>query len=120
VDEPARRQRRRPRSGGLRFVPVAVFLGLLVAVGGCEAGTQTARGVVVAVDAPTATDVRGFTLRTDDGELLTFRIGRLTLGGDAFPAVHLREHLRTLDPIVVVYRLEDGERVALRLTDAPR
>lgn len=86
---------------------------------GCESGTETARGVVVAVDAPTATDVRGFTLRTNDGTLLTFRVGRLELVGDAFPAAHLREHLRTLVPIVVVYRLEDGERIAVRLADAP-
>lgn len=102
----------------------SVWLALLVAISlgvvGCESGTATVRGVVVAVDAPTPTDVRGFTLRTDDGELLGFRVGRLEVVGDAFPAAHLREHLRTLVPIIVVYRIEDGARVAIRLADAPR
>ncbi len=106
---------RRRRARGLDLVLLVVVLALAA----CEPDTETARGVVVAVDAPTATDVRGFTLRTDDGQLLTFRIGRLELVGDAFPAAHLREHLRTLVPIVVAYRLESGERVAIRLADAP-
>lgn len=103
----------------MAVVLALMALALVLILAGCESGTQTARGVVVAVDAPTATDVRGFTLRTDDGQFLTFRVGRLELVGDAFPAAHLREHLRTLVPIVVAYRLEDGERVAIRLADAP-
>lgn len=106
----------RRRGGSAWFaLLVAISLGVV----GCETGTATARGVVVAVDAPTATDVRGFTLRTDEGELLGFRVGRLEVVGDAFPAAHLREHLRSLAPIIVVYRVEDGARVAIRLADAP-
>ncbi|HWP62864.1 MAG TPA: hypothetical protein VNO86_05285 [Candidatus Binatia bacterium] len=101
------------------LVVLVAALAVAGALAGCEAGAETARGVVVAVDAPTATDVRGFTLRTNDGALLTFRVGRLELVGDAFPAAHLREHLRTLVPIIVVYRVENGERVAVRLADAP-
>lgn len=106
------------RRAGLGF---GTLLGLVLlgVVAGCETGTQTARGVVVAVDAPTATEVRGFTLRTNDGSILTFRIGRLEITGAAFPAAHLRDHLRSLSPIIVVYRLENGERVAVRLADAP-
>lgn len=105
----------RGRSPAWLALLVVVSLGVV----GCETGTASARGVVVAVDAPTATDVRGFTLRTDAGELLSFRVGRLEIVGGAFPAAHLREHLRTLVPIIVVYRIENGERVAVRLADAP-
>lgn len=117
VDERARTGVARRRVGWVLRAFLVVAVGAVVV--GCETGTATARGVVVAVDAPTATDVRGFTLRTDDGRLLTFRVGRLEITGDAFPAAHLREHLRTLVPIVVAYRVENGELVAIRLADAP-
>ena len=78
-----------------------------------------ATGIVIAVDQTSVTAVRSFTLRTKDGQELVFSVGRLDLGGDAFPANHLREHMALAEPVGVEYRTEGTDRVAFRLTDAP-
>lgn len=78
----------------------------------------TATGVVTAVDQPSLTDVRGFTLRTAAGAELTFSIGTLELTDGAFPANHLREHMATASPVTVTFEGEGDERIATRLTDA--
>jgi hypothetical protein len=77
-------------------------------------------GVVVAVQSASATEVTGFTLRTRDGRVLQFAIGRLDTVAPAFPAVHLREHLVTLVPVRVWYEQAGDRRVARRLVDAPQ
>jgi hypothetical protein len=51
--------------------------------------------------------------------MLTFRIGALDLSSGAFPANHLREHMATAAAVAVAYIDEGGERVAVRLVDAP-
>ena len=101
------------RRGALAIVVIAL------AAGGCGNGTLRAAGAVIAVDQASLTDVRSFTLRTDAGEILTFRVGDVSLAGGGFPANHLREHMATVSPVVVDYTDQDGERVAVRLTDAP-
>ena len=78
----------------------------------------TETGVVIGVDAASLTDVRAFTLRTDDGRTVEFRIGELQTAA-AFPPGHLGEHQAAATPIVVPYRQEAGERLAIRLEDAP-
>jgi hypothetical protein len=93
-----------------------VALAVLVAACGSD---QSAAGVVVDVESTGPGQVAGFVLRTATGEQLDFAIGKLELDATAFPAVHLQEHLATSAPIAVSYRIEDGERVAHRLVDAP-
>lgn len=86
---------------------------------GCGPATQSAAGIVVAVDQASLTDVRSFTLRTETGETLAFRVGALDLSSGAFPANHLREHMATASAVAVAYTEAEGERMAVRLVDAP-
>jgi hypothetical protein len=78
----------------------------------------SATGIVLRVDGQGAVDVSSFVLRTDDGRQLTFEVGRLDGG---LLAEHLREHLRSGEPIEVeYYRATGGDGlVAVRYTDAP-
>lgn len=99
-------------------VALAAALALGVLVAGCGDPGRSAAGIVVAVDAP-AGEVTGFTLRTQQGEVIVFVIGELESDGAAFAASHLTEHAVTLQPIAVGYRLVDGANVAHRLVDAP-
>jgi hypothetical protein len=85
----------------------------------CGPGDSSAVGVVIAVDAVGPLEVAAFTLRTADRQELAFNVGDVELDSGAFPASHLREHLATLQPIAVAYRMEEGTRVAYRLVDAP-
>ena len=95
----------------------------MLALAGCATGPvtprSTATGVVISVDGPSAAEVDRFRLRTNDGEVLEFVVGRLQLTSGGLPAPHLREHLVNGEPISVDYRDEDGKRVAIRYTDAP-
>jgi hypothetical protein len=104
---------------------LGVGAGLLIAAGALviaiwsiagQAVRPTETGLVVAVDASGLTDVRGFTLRTADGRTVDFRIGVLENGAE-FPPGHLLEHKATGVRIVVTYRQENGELVAVRLDD---
>lgn len=102
------------------MIRVVVSLLLVVlALGGCGRETLSATGVVVGVDQASLTDVRSFTLRTQIGETVTFRVGNLDLSEGGFPANHLREHMATVTPVLVEYIEEGAEHVAVRLTDAP-
>jgi hypothetical protein len=92
----------------LGFVAVSAF---------GQALRQTETGLVIAVDSSGLTDVRGFTIRTDDGRTVVFRIGALENGAQ-FPPGHLLEHRATGVKVVVTYRRENGELVAIRLDDA--
>jgi hypothetical protein len=76
-------------------------------------------GVIVSVDSASLTEVRGFTLRASDGTETRFRMGVLENGAQ-FPPGHLVEHQATAEPVRVLFREEDGERVAYRIDDAPR
>ena len=82
-------------------------------------GTEQMTGVVVAVDAVSLSDVRGFTLRRPGGELVEFSLRELQNGTEFAPG-HLAEHQATAEPVRVIFRSEDDERLALRLEDAPR
>ena len=63
--------------------------------------------------------MNGFDLRTTDQGTLAFALGDLDNGAE-FPPGHLVEHQATAQPVRVWYRTEDGERVAVRLEDAPK
>jgi hypothetical protein len=75
-------------------------------------------GVLTHIDAQGLTDVTGFTLRTNDGTELPFRIGVLENGAE-FPPGHLAEHLATSSPVRVFFRDAGGVLVVYRLEDAP-
>jgi len=95
-----------------------VALGFVVVSAFGQAPRQTDTGLVIAVDSSGLTVVRGFTIRTDDGRTVVFRIGSLENGAQ-FPPGHLLEHRATGVKIVVTYREENGELVAIRMEDAP-
>lgn len=97
---------------------VLVLVGAFVALNAQQAAGETETGVVIDVDAAGLTDVRGFTLRTSDGRTIEFRLGILENGAE-FPPSHLAEHRATATPVVVRYRVENGERVVFRIDDAP-
>ena len=75
-------------------------------------------GVVVFVESVSLTEVRAFAIRTPDGRTVDFRIGQLE-NGVQFPPGHLAAHQVDSVPVRVTYRDENGERVAIRLEDAP-
>lgn len=81
-------------------------------------GQDQVTGVIVAVDSAGLADVRGFTLRTVDGDLIEFSLAELENGAE-FPPGHLAEHQTTAEPVVVRWREADGTRYAIRIVDAP-
>jgi hypothetical protein len=109
-----------PRRAFVIVVAALAALGAvaLVAQMAAAPAARTETGVVIAVDGSSLTDVTGFTLRTADGRSVPFRIGELQ-NAAVFPPGHLSEHMATSSPIVVTYREQDGDRVAVRLEDAP-
>ena len=71
-----------------------VWIGLMIAVAALgfvvvsafgQAPRQTETGLVIAVDSSGLTNVRGFTIRTDDGRTVVFRIGALENGAQFAP-----------------------------------
>jgi hypothetical protein len=71
---------------------------------------------VIEVDSMGLTQVGGFTIRTDDGSELRFRVGNLEPG--SFPAGHLTEHAATGAPVRVTFVVEGDGLIAVRLSDA--
>jgi hypothetical protein len=96
-----------------------VLVGIAAATGALAPADRTVTGWVATIDDRSLTEVAGFALRTADGQVLDFDVGRLTLDATSFPAGHLREHRLLNTPVVVTYREESGVRVAVRLQDAP-
>ena len=80
-------------------------------------GTTTVVGVVLAIDSGGLSDVRGFTLRTADGQVFEFSLAKLE-NGATFPPGHLAEHVATATPILVKYRDASGTLEAIRIDDA--
>jgi len=81
-------------------------------------GRQVETGVVVAVQATSLSDVRGFSIRTADGRTVDFRVGTIE-NATQFAPGHLAEHKVSLVPIRVTFVQESGGPVAVRLEDAP-
>jgi hypothetical protein len=104
--------------GGTALVVAATAIGLLVAQSMGLGQPPTATGIIVAVQSNSAVDITGFTLRTQDGQLEQYAVGRLETTSPAFPAVHLRAHLISLLPVVVTYETDGDQRVARRIVDA--
>jgi hypothetical protein len=85
---------------------------------GAPPNASSIDGVIVAVRSEGLDRVNGFDLRTTDQGTLAFALGDLENGAE-FPPGHLVEHQATATPVRVWYRTEGGERVAVRLEDAP-
>lgn len=81
----------------------------------CSSPTSgTMQGIVVDVQGDLTT-VTGFTVLVE-GDRVEFEP---SADGDyAFPLAHLREHLRTGEPVLVGWEIVDGGRVATFLADA--
>jgi len=97
---------------------IALMVVMALGLSACGPAPKTVAGFVVEVKSTSLTEIRSFTLRTQDGQELVFRVGALELDGGAFPAGHLRQHMALNQAVAVAYREEDGERVAYRLVDA--
>jgi hypothetical protein len=75
-------------------------------------------GVLTGIDSTGLTQVTGFTLRTNDGRTIEFKLGNLE-NGNQFPPGHLAEHLATSSPVLVYFRPQGADLVVYRLEDAP-
>lgn len=103
----------------LTRVVVACVLALSIAVvaTGCLITQYGATGIVIAANGPNVASVTDFTLRTDYGETMQFKVGVLDVN-NGLPAPHLREHLQSGIPIFVTYHVENGVNIATRYIDA--
>lgn len=105
----------------LALVAVVLVAGVAVFVLGGGSGPdpsgerRSAVGVIVAVASDGLTDVTGFTLRQDGGELLGFRLS--LENGAEFPPAHLAEHQATAAPVVVTYVDRGDALEAVRVDD---
>ncbi|HEX5013121.1 MAG TPA: hypothetical protein VFV72_03100 [Candidatus Limnocylindrales bacterium] len=102
---------------GVGVVVAVLAVGAVLAATLSQPPRQTETGVVIAVDAESLTNVKGFTIRTPDGRTVVFKLGRLENGSQFAPG-HLNEHLATAVPVLVTYQDVNGERVVIRLEDA--
>jgi hypothetical protein len=98
---------------------LSALLLALVLVAACDDGAAVTTGIVIDVRQSGPATVTGFTLRADDGRLMDFQIGEMTLGDGSFPSVHLRDHLASSQRVAVRYVTTDEGLVAIRLADAP-
>ena len=114
--------RRSPGRGRLAVLVAAAVAAVLVAIVAVNVlggpGRRVETGVVVAVQATSLTDVHGFSIRTQDGRTVDFRVGNLE-NAVQFPPGHLAEHKVSLVPIRVTYVQEATGPVAVRIEDAP-
>lgn len=107
-----------------------MLLGLALLLGACGAASapptaslgpafppSPVDGVIIAVDASSISDVRGFTLLTPDGRRIAFTLGVLENPTD-FPPGHLMEHQATSEPVRVYFRVANGVPIVYRLGDA--
>ncbi len=104
-----------------RRLPLGIALLALAGIGAVfvlQPRAETTTGVIVAVDARSIGDVRGFTLRTAAGETIAFTLGVLE-NPTQFPPGHLVSHVVSGAPVVVSYRVTNGTRTVFRLEDAP-
>lgn len=91
------------------------LLTALVVVGlvSCSPTGNTVRGIVVSVDGDLS-QVASFEVRAD-GETLRFEPA--PDGDFDFALVHLRDHLRTGDPVIVGFEVSEGRNLAISVAD---
>ena len=98
-----------------RFAALSIHRILLLAllVVACAQTSGTSRGIVLWVEG-SLEEVTSFSVLIE-GEELTFV--PVEEGDYDFPLSHLQVHLRTGEPILVTWELDDGSRKALALAD---
>ena len=104
----------------------AVVLLLLVGcsqapgIGSLRTQTLSVRGVLLDVVSPGIQQVDRFTLRTDDGQLLSFAAAPDFNAGATHVMTpgHMRQHMALAEPVTVIYRDDGGVLIALSATDA--
>jgi hypothetical protein len=107
--------------------PASILAATLATVllAGCFPGPQgmavagEAVGLVTDVQGSGPADVDRFTLRTDEGRLLTLRVDPDRLSPDSFAPAHLQEHLASGAKVLVSYEGQGDELFVTRLADAP-
>ena len=86
---------------------------LVLLVPACASTTGRTAGVVTEVEG-TLTDVESFTVLSDGEETLFFPIEGQEY---EFPLDHLRDHLRSGEPVIVDWELRGDQRYVLAITD---
>jgi hypothetical protein len=61
------------------------------------------------------TQIQGFSLRTDTGDIWEFVVE----GNVGITPAHLREHMTLADPVIVSVRYQDGLNIATLVEDVP-
>jgi hypothetical protein len=97
----------------MRFL-AALLLASLLAGACASTGNSTLVGSVIAVDGDLV-DVRTFEVLSDGA---SFEFRPALDGNFSIPLVHLRDHLRSGEPVRVTYREVEGELVASDVVDA--
>ncbi len=93
-------------------------LGVVVLATACSGTAELEVDGVVTDVVGGLTAVEAFTLRLPDGTDRTFEPAPGVLFHDSAPIGHLRDHLRSGEPVTVRYRvLDDGTFVALEVGD---
>ena len=90
------------------------------ATSGVAEPPSTAHGVVVDVDGASLQRMASFTVRTDDGQVLTFVPAPDFNANESHTMSpgHVREHMALAMPVIVTYRrARDGSLVALTASD---
>ena len=93
-----------------------------VVLGACSAPaapTKTVHGVLLEVESPSIQRVERFTLRTDDGQEMTFSAAFDFNSGTshAMTPGHMRQHMALADPVTITYREDGSNLIALNATD---
>lgn len=102
---------------GVFVVAVVSAAALFVASGRGARTDLSITGVIVGVQAESLDDVKGFSLRTEAGQVVEFLIGTLA-NPTEFPPSHLAEHQATGQPVRVLYLQQGESMVAVRIDDA--
>lgn len=95
-----------------------LFAAILIVVAACSGGDDdSVRGVVIDVQGDIIT-VESFTLRLPDGTDRVFEPAAGVLFHGTAPIGHIRDHLRTGEPVDVRFMvLDDGTSIALKVGD---
>lgn len=106
-----------------RLAPLAIVaLAAALAIAACGgSGEHKATGVIIDVQAASLTVLDSFTLRTNDGDTLVFRVAPDAAQDpqEGFFPGHMRTHAVAAEQVTVSYREEQGNLLALRLEHAP-
>jgi hypothetical protein len=103
----------------LRRIAWPAFLVLLALIvpTACSSSSDTVTGIVVEVDGDLVS-VSRFVVVIEDGSRLEFQPSPGILFHDRAPISHLQDHLRSGEPVRVVYEtLDDGTLVAVEVFD---